>query len=283
MDGQHRPAATGQASVRAWRPAVPGIAEVFHAEFVNHVYPLHTHDVWTLLIVDDGVISYDLDGRGHGVVGPTVTLLPPDVPHDGGPGTRHGFRKRVAYLDRSVLPDTLIGAAVDHPGWREPSLRRRIDQLHRALAHPGDSFAAESLLALIQDRLVQHLRNGVDDARRHVPDGLAERLRELLDADVSAGVTLQAAAEALGAHPTHLVRAFTRRFGLPPHRYLTGRRVDAARRLLLAGLPAADVAATVGFYDQAHLTRHFRRYLGVSPVRYRVGGPAHGDLTGAAG
>jgi AraC-like DNA-binding protein len=64
------------------------------------------------------------------------------------------------------------------------------------------------------------------------------------------------------------VRCFGGRFGLPPHRYLTGRRVDRARRLLLAGAPAADVAAATGFTDQAHLTRHFKRYLGTTPGRY---------------
>jgi hypothetical protein len=42
-------------------------------------------------------------------------------------------------------------------------------------------------------------------------------------------------ARVLGAHPTHLVRAFGREFGIPPHRYLTGRRLDAARRRLLLG------------------------------------------------
>jgi len=69
-------------------------------------------------------------------------------------------------------------------------------------------------------------------------------------------------------HPTHVVRAFTRRHGLPPHRYLTGRRIDRARRLLLAGMPAAEVASAVGFADQSHLTRHFRRMLATSPGAY---------------
>ncbi len=64
------------------------------------------------------------------------------------------------------------------------------------------------------------------------------------------------------------MRAFSRAFGLPPHRYVIGRRVDAARRRLLAGEPPAAVATAVGFCDQAHLTRHFRRVLGTSPARY---------------
>jgi AraC-like DNA-binding protein len=102
--------------------------------------------------------------------------------------------------------------------------------------------------------------------RRDAP--LAHRLRDLLDAGVVDGVALADAARVLGAHPTHLVRAFGREFGLPPHRYLTGRRLDAARRRLLAGERTAEVAAVVGFHDQAHLTRHFRRLLGVTPAAY---------------
>ena len=85
---------------------------------------------------------------------------------------------------------------------------------------------------------------------------------------MTAGLTLEEAAELLRAHPTHLVRAFTREVGLPPHRYLTGRRVDLARRLLLDGQRPAEVATAAGFYDQAHLTRHFSRLLGTSPARY---------------
>lgn len=40
------------------------------------------------------------------------------------------------------------------------------------------------------------------------------------------------------------------------------------RHLLLAGMRPADVAATAGFSDQAHLTRHFRRMPGTGPARY---------------
>jgi AraC-like DNA-binding protein len=56
---------------------------------------------------------------------------------------------------------------------------------------------------------------------------------------------------------------------LPPHQYLTSRRVDQARGLLLSGMPVADAAVGSGFYDQSHLTRHFKRILGVNPDRFR--------------
>ncbi|MBO0877621.1 MAG: AraC family ligand binding domain-containing protein, partial [Pseudonocardia sp.] len=93
--------------VAAWRPAVPGIAEVFHARFTEHAYPLHTHDAWTLLIVDDGAVRFDLDRHQHGALRSQVTLLPPHVPHDGRAATPSGFRKRVLYLELEQLPPAL--------------------------------------------------------------------------------------------------------------------------------------------------------------------------------
>lgn len=262
-------------SVTAWRPELPGVTEVFHAHFTEHAYPAHTHDAWTLLIIDYGAVRYDLDRHQHGALRSLVTLLPPHVPHDGRSATEGGFRKRVLYLETGLLGTELIGPAVDRPGWADPLLRRRVHQLHQVLARPGETLEAQSRLALIVERLGQRLRGRPGPPRATRDPGVADRLRDLLDAHLTDGLTLDDAAARLGAHPTHLVRAFSRTHGLPPHRYLTGRRVELARRLLLAGQPPAEVAAQAGFYDQSHLTRHFARMLGTTPGRFA--GRSSGD------
>ncbi|WP_324783528.1 AraC family transcriptional regulator [Streptomyces sp. H51] len=254
--------------VTAWRPRVPGVVEVFHAHFTEYAYPMHVHEAWTLLIVDDGAVRYDLDRHEHGTPHDTVSLLPPHVPHNGSPATPHGFRKRVLYLDGSRLGADLIGPAVDSPDLRDPVLRLRVGQLHTALARPGDELEADSRLTLIGDRLRAHLRPGaVAETPRRDP-ALARRLRELLDERVVEGLTLDEAAALLHAHRAHLVRAFSSAYGIAPHQYLMSRRVGRARRLLLDGRPPGEVAALTGFYDQSHLTRHFRRLVGVPPGRY---------------
>ncbi|OZM78569.1 AraC family transcriptional regulator [Pseudonocardia sp. MH-G8] len=252
-------------AVRAWAPDVPGIAEVFHARFTDHAYPEHAHDTWTLLVVDEGAIRYDLDRHEHGAVCSAVTLLPPHVAHTGRAASVQGFRKRVLYLDREVLDESLIGAAVDNPSVGDTLLRTRIHQLHQTLTAPGTGLEAESRLALIGERIRTHLRA---PAAEPAPDRLAADLRDLLDARTTEGLTLREASAALHADPAHLVRRFTRAFGLPPHRYLTGRRIESARRLLLAGAPPATVAVAVGFHDQAHLHRHFTRLVGTTPGRF---------------
>ncbi|NUS73284.1 MAG: AraC family transcriptional regulator [Corynebacteriales bacterium] len=253
--------------VVAWRPPVAGIAEVFHAHFPEHTYPMHVHDVWTLLIIDDGAVRYNLDRDEHNLQTDTVSLLPPQVPHNGTPATTHGFRKRVLYLDMTQLDETLIGPAVDSPHFTERLLRNRVGQLHAALANRGDEFEAESRLALIVERLRQQLRPKVLlDGNSN--QGIAHDLRDLIDERLLDGITLEEAARLIHAHPTHLVRVFTGAFGIAPHQYLMSRRIELARRLLLDGHSASDVAISAGFYDQSHLTRHFKRVVGTTPGRY---------------
>lgn len=266
--------------VSAWRPRVAGIEEVFHARFVDHAYPPHTHDTWTLLIVDAGTIRYQLGGNEHGSMEESVTLLPPQIPHDGRTASAGGFSKRVLYLGADVLHG--IGPAVDGPTLRDGLLRDRVNRLHRTLLVPGDELEAESRLAFIVERLQNHLRHLPPVSPAFPAGPLARRLRELIDADLTTGITLNKAGTVLHAHPTHLVRTFSREFGIAPHQYLTGRRIDLARRHLLDGQRPSDIATMVGFHDQAHLNRHFKRMIGTTPAKFACSGSAtRGPATSA--
>jgi AraC-like DNA-binding protein len=273
---------SGPEWVRAWKPVVAGVHEVFHARFVDYAYPPHVHDAWTVFVVDDGWIRYDLERRDRGAGGEPVTVLPPNVVHDGRAASVAGFRKRVLYLSTDVLDERLTGRAVDRPDIAGPALRRAVHALHRALGHPDDALEAESRLALVGDRLRAHLGGIPSGASPQGlpaatppgfgtgPPGLAGDLRDLLDERLFERTTLAQAGRDLGASPSHLVRCFTGTFGIAPHQYVTARRIDAARRRLLDGEPIALVAAGVGFYDQAHFTRQFKRHLGTPPGRYAL-------------
>jgi AraC-like DNA-binding protein len=263
---------TAAEQVRAWQPALPGVREVFHARFVGHRYPPHTHDTWTVLVVDQGAIRYDLDSREHGSGSGsgTVTVLPPHVVHDGRAADRRGFRKRVLYLEMDELSERLVGPAVDRPRVEDPRLRRTIDRLHRLLQARDDFLGGDAALAAVVEGLRIHF-GGEPAAPPRDDPRLADQLRQLLDARLFETVTLDAASSLLDASPTHLVRSFTGAYGISPHAYVISRRIDAARRRLLDGEAAASVAIETGFHDQAHLSRHFTRHVGTTPGRFAHG------------
>jgi AraC-like DNA-binding protein len=66
----------------------------------------------------------------------------------------------------------------------------------------------------------------------------------------------------------HLVRAFARHTGIPPHAYQLKLRIERGCVLLRAGVTAAEVASQVGFADQSHFTRHFKRIWHLTPTQY---------------
>ena len=250
-------------SVHAWHPAVPYVREVLHATFEDHSYPAHTHTEWTVLLIDRGAVTYSLDRTEHLAPPSSITLLPPHVPHDGRSAVgRESFRKRVLYLSEDWLPRAAADAAVAQPRLLDPAALTAVIGIHAALSSPGDEAAAESGVLALRDHVLTQL--GTPPSVAHDAP-LARRLRELLDEHLSEQLTIADAARSLGVHPGHLVRAFSKAYGIAPYRYVTGRRVDRARRLLLDGVPPSEAAVMAGFHDQSHLSRHFERVLGATP------------------
>jgi AraC-like DNA-binding protein len=91
------------------------------------------------------------------------------------------------------------------------------------------------------------------------------RARALLDERFTEMIDLDALAVHARLDKFRLCRAFREQVGMPPHAYVTHRRVARAQALLARGMPQAEVAASVGFYDQSLMHRHFKRILRLTP------------------
>ncbi len=91
------------------------------------------------------------------------------------------------------------------------------------------------------------------------------RARRLLDERFTEDIDLETLAAHARLDKFRLCRAFRAQVGLPPHAYVTHRRVSLAQDLLARGTPQAEVATRVGFYDQSLLHRHFKRIFRLTP------------------
>lgn len=96
-----------------------------------------------------------------------------------------------------------------------------------------------------------------------------DRARDMLTSAIEKPPSLQELAAAVGTNRFVLLREFRRRVGLPPHAYVIRLRVDRARALLARGEGITTVAYQLGFADQSHLSRVFKRIVGLSPGAYR--------------
>jgi AraC family transcriptional regulator len=92
---------------------------------------------------------------------------------------------------------------------------------------------------------------------------------EYIQERLSQDMALKDIAASVHLSPFHFARLFKRATGLSPHQYVIRQRVERARQLLLRdGAPLATIAEQVGFYDQSHLTLHFKRVCGLTPKAF---------------
>jgi AraC family transcriptional regulator len=106
------------------------------------------------------------------------------------------------------------------------------------------------------------------------PGGLAawqaNRALEYIEDNLGSKVAIQEIADCVALSKSHFSRAFRQSFGSAPMAYVAARRVERAKLMMTSTRQRlTDVALTCGFSDQSHLTRSFRRAVGISPARWR--------------
>jgi AraC-like DNA-binding protein len=263
---------------RYWQHGAVAGVDLLRARYVTHRYGRHSHETYTFGLIEAGVEEFEYGSRLLRAGPGAVALLDPDVVHTGHAATAWGWAYRVLYPQISVV--TEVAAEL---GWRagtprfpqtvlyDPATAALLRSAHRA-AECGDQLASSTLLTTaLAGLLSAHAAAGPAGGPSPVkkaPDAVGA-VRDLLAERLADPPTLAELAMLTGLSQFALLRAFRAATGLPPHAYLNQLRVRRARRLLDDGLPAAEVAARTGFADQAHLTRHFKRVVGVPPAAYQ--------------
>jgi AraC family transcriptional regulator len=139
-------------------------------------------------------------------------------------------------------------------------------------AQPGGSLIAEGLARAIGVHLLREFA-AVPAAKPTdaAPPYAVLRAVELMRERLAVGLSLDEMAGQTGVSPFHFARLFKAATGHPPHEYLIRLRVDRAQELISRHgrtHTMAAIAQESGFADQSHMTRHFRRVLGVTPGEF---------------
>jgi AraC-like DNA-binding protein len=251
--------------------AAPGqTLDLLHARMLTDYAP-HLHEPFSIGACTEGTEAISYRGAVHYSSPGSVVILEPDEPHTGGPASPAGFVYRAMYPSAALLAD---GAdrppRFAQPVVTDPGLAAELLRVHALLIRPAEPLEAQSRLAAVLGELVRRhsspaaplavVRGGGATARR-VMSALADQL-------ASPPGLAELAAQA-GLSRYQLLRSFRAEVGMPPYAWLAQYRVGRARALLDRGHSPAQAALLTGFADQAHLTRWFRRVVGVTPGAYR--------------
>ncbi len=178
-----------------------------------------------------------------------------------GPGVDHElnfaeteFKPRLFFFDRDL--------------WE--TARKLKAQAERS--DPDERQYTEVLGILLMHELLR-LNNGCV-ATGEYRGGLAEwqkkRVAQYIEEHLSETIPLAVLAELAKLSPFHFARAFKQSFGLPPHQYVSNRRMEKSMTLLANPTTSVmQVALNVGFSDSSSFGTRFRKHTGISPTIYR--------------
>lgn len=246
--------------------------DLLHAYFVQHAYPLHSHDYYVIAVIEEGHQSFRLGRERYYTSAGGMVFLNPGDSHTGEPLPGGGFRYRAIYphphhLQR-IARQAGLGAHLpmfSHPRQDNRRLAAAFRRLHRALSG-GDALRAESAFTSTLGDLLRAYAQRTPPRQAHpAPIG---RAVEYIDAHYDQPIRLEELARLVSLSPYHFLRSFHAQVGMPPHAYLENCRIAAAQRLIALGQPLASISAGLGFSSQSHFTRRFKQTLGVTPGQY---------------
>ena len=247
--------------------------EVFHGRNMTHDYPPHVHEEYSVLLLLRGFETQICQGVTDTASPGDLMLNNADQPHS---SRSVNADYRIFRINRSSLSRMLsqITGKCETPYFpsavvRDSFLFRLILNLHLKLEHNISALEQESEFISAMGTFLLSLRRRQTSVR---PVGKEARyvslVRDYLRAHHAETVTLSQLTALTNLSPFHLLRVFHQQVGFPPHEYQTQLRIAHARKLIRNGRPISQVALDTGFFDQSHLSRNFRRIVGMTPGQY---------------
>ena len=245
-----------------WTFMQTAAAEIMSAAVVEHRFEEHFHENWAIGCIDRGVCSFTAASRPLEARAGDLVVIPPYAVHTGGTGDSE-LAYRMAYVGEGWLsslagivlgaPEVAFSTLVVH----DPSVASRL-----SAALVPEAMAEPQRRALLVQALVALLARHASPRR----DARAPRV-SLEDARDGRGLLRTLGGRNLSR--SALIHRFTRRFGLSPLRYERNLRCVSAKALLRQGMPIVEAAQALGFSDQAHFTREFKKVHHITPGGYR--------------
>ncbi len=227
----------------------------------NTILDSHVHEAATICLVLQGCFEEQSD-RNKTRAEAGLVLYRPE-------GHRHSDRFLNA-RGRTLGLD-LVGAGLHLPQQPITLGTPRIGllgaQIYREFRRNDEcsALAVEELVLLLHDEMTRSLSR----VSLQQPKWL-RLVKERLAEEYVLHLSLAELAREAGVHPVHLSREFQRFFGCSLGQYVRKLRVEHGRRhLSLPDLSIGEVAQDAGFCDQAHFTRAFKEFIGMTPGEYR--------------
>ncbi|MCF7361511.1 AraC family transcriptional regulator [Vibrio sp. A1-b2] len=244
----------------------------------NACYGAHSHDEFSFGVIRQGCAVYKNRNKSHVIgVGDLVTINPSDI-HSCNPEQDvwsysmlfvNAFK--MGQMQQDVLREKSQCISLDYQPFnadyeRNESLKHQYLTLFSALEDESSSLNIESCFYDFVESSLYKSRSIKEEKLLAPP---IKRIKEKLLDGIAEHHELESLAKEAGMSRYQLLRAFKIQYGLPPYAYLMDEKIKRSKVMLRTGSSLTEVAHSLGFSDQAHFQRQFKKRLAVTPKYYQ--------------
>lgn len=243
--------------------------------------PSHTHSEYQFSISPNAVGEYFCRGGKFQFAPMTLGIIHSGERHS--PSKKLAVEKREYYRMMYVESEEILDAAKEI-GWRkdelpffknflipDKSLAEKYLRLFTDLSKENSLSADVAKLGFLTYLIKNFAQNKPSSFVLKKHPTCVRLAREYLDANFVRAVSLNELSLIAGVGKYYLCREFRRVVGIPPHQYQIQMRINSARKLLLQNKTTAGISQELGFYDQSHFGKNFKRLVGITPQSYAAG------------
>jgi AraC-like DNA-binding protein len=266
-------------NAKVWYAQELNDLELLSATYITHSFCQHTHEDFAISVIERGIQGFHYRGSTQTAPANHVVVINPGEVHTSYAVSQMGWTYRMLYPNVSLLQQVaseVAGRTRPIPYFpmaviQDEQLFKLILGFHIALEKPTSKLEQQSRFLWTLTKLIIRFSDDRPVLRSVGKERLAiKEVRDCLHSSYAENLSLEQLARIANLSPFHLIRVFRQEFGLPPHAYLTQVRVHRAKALLSLGCPIVQVALETGFVDQSHLTKKFKRIIGVTPREYKL-------------
>jgi AraC-like DNA-binding protein len=253
-----------------------GVQAVYGANVTNE-FARHMHTKFCIGVVQQGARIFSQAGMSVVVPENAMFVINPGIAHAFKSQSNEGHSylvicvdsEKVRHLASQISEKAQPVPYIRHVLLLDAELVSQVRQFFSLLRQADSILKRGTILTSMLAELI--LRYGdMPPILRHVGSqrNAIERVCEYIREHFNRTLSLEELAGVACLSPFHFHRLFVKNTGMSPHEYVIQIRIDRARELLLKGNSIAEVSTDVGFVDQSHFTRFFKRVVGIAPGRF---------------
>jgi AraC-like DNA-binding protein len=241
---------------------------------VSHKFPIHVHNSFSLGIIQRGQRVININGEQHVVSDNECFVINPYQPHSCSIEGEDGHDYWVASVNPKLLMDIFkqITAKDGIPHFSkvkvtDSSIVNRFTTWLEKQSQYKTVIGGE-LVDLLSELVIRYADVKIPVQSKQTKRSVVALACKYIEANLSQTVRLDEIANVTHISPFYLNRIFREEIGIPPYAYLLQIRIKRSLELLLQTGSITEAAYCLGFSDQSHFTRFFKKNIGITPKRF---------------